>query len=70
MNDKDRELDPSLSAPQEANTVKHINFLEAEDAEPADNDDRADGNDANESPTKKAWEELRKENSEKESSKE
>lgn len=57
MNDK--EQDPQLQAPQEANTTKHINFLEAEDADSGatERDDNAD-----DSPAKKAWEELRREN--------
>ena len=56
----DKEQDPALQAPQEANTTKHINFLEAEDTT-ADNQDDDNGNDTNEdSPTKRAWEELRK----------
>ncbi len=58
----DKELDPNLQAPQEANTTKHFNFLEAEEAaDTGENNDRSDAND--DSPTKKAWEELRKEQS-------
>ena len=51
-----QEKDPQLGPPQEANTGKHINFLEAEEdsSEPKRNAD-AD----KESPTKKAWEEMR-----------
>jgi len=55
-----KEQDPALQAPQEANTTKHINFLEAEDPD-TDNPGVNTRNDTNdESPTKKAWEELRK----------
>ncbi len=59
MNDK--EQDPQLQAPQEANTTKHINFLEIEegDTNTTERNDNAD----DDSPTKKAWEELRQENS-------
>ncbi len=59
MNDK--EQDPNLQAPQEANTTKHINFREVEDADntgAAENSSDADSEDDN--PTRKAWEELRK----------
>lgn len=61
MNDKDQ--DPQLQAPQEANTTKHINFreLEEEDTGTTQTDDSADSD----SPTKKAWEELRRDNSKK-----
>ena len=54
----DKEQDPALQAPQEANTTKHINFLEAEEAT---DDNTSAGTDSNtdDSPTKKAWEELR-----------
>jgi hypothetical protein len=56
----DKEQDPALQAPQGANTTKHINFLEAEDADMG-NTGGDNGNDTNDdSPTKKAWEELRK----------
>ena len=59
MNDK--EQDPQLQAPQEANTTKHINFLELEER----SSDTAERNVSAEddSPTRKAWEELRRENS-------
>lgn len=59
MNDK--EQDPQLQAPQEANTTKHINFLELEE----ESSDTAERNVSAEddSPTRKAWEELRRENS-------
>ena len=59
MNDK--EQDPQLQAPQEANTTKHINFLELEEgsSDPAERNDSAE----DDSPTRKAWEELRRENS-------
>ncbi|HKG69115.1 MAG TPA: hypothetical protein VKA92_09620 [Segetibacter sp.] len=59
MNDK--EQDPQLQAPQEANTTKHINFLELEEgySNTAERNDSAE----DDSPTRKAWEELRRENS-------
>ena len=57
----DKEQDPQLQAPQEANTTKHINFLELEEepSDPAERNDSAE----DDSPTRKAWEELRRENS-------
>ncbi|MCW3110550.1 MAG: hypothetical protein JWQ09_5056 [Segetibacter sp.] len=55
----DKEQDPNLQAPQEANTTKHINFLETEEAEATNTNDRKDNDSGDESPTKKAWEELR-----------
>jgi hypothetical protein len=54
----DDEKDPSLQAPQEANTLKHINFAELEDTDNSDTNNANDNND-NDSPTKKAWQELR-----------
>ncbi len=65
MNDK--ELDPNLQAPQEANTTKHINFREAEEAA---GDNRGDDTDDSfdDSPTKKAWEELRRDEKNQQSS--
>lgn len=57
MNDK--EPDPNLQSPQEANTTKHINFLETEEA---GDTSTSGGTDNNDSPTKKAWEELRNDN--------
>ncbi|GEO09603.1 hypothetical protein [Segetibacter aerophilus] len=60
MNDK--EQDPNLQAPQEANTTKHINFLETEEGD-ENSTSNTKGNDNNDdSPTKKAWEELRNSN--------
>ena len=60
MNDK--EQDPNLQAPQEANTTKHINFRELDEAD--DSDVSANSSDAGsdefDNPTRKAWEELRK----------
>lgn len=50
------EKDPQLGPPQEANTGKHINFLEAE--ENNDNTPDRDTSD-DESPAKKAWKEMR-----------
>lgn len=66
MNNK--EQDPLLQAPQEANTTKHINFLEIEEGDTGttDRNDSAD----NDSPTKKAWEELRKDNANRDTNKE
>jgi hypothetical protein len=58
MNDK--EQDPNLQAPQEANTTKHINFLEAEEGESTN--DSSTGDEFADSPTRKAWEELRNDN--------
>jgi len=58
----DKNQDPNLQAPQEANTTKHINFLDSEsDGGSSDSDD----NDASgKSATKKAWEELRRDQQE------
>jgi len=62
----EEEKDLQLGPPQEANTGKHINFLEAEENNDgtSDNDtSSADDNDtsnADESPAKKAWEEMLK----------
>jgi hypothetical protein len=55
----DDEKDPLLEAPQEANTTKHINFAELEDTDNTSANNRTDKNDDDESPTKKAWRELR-----------
>lgn len=63
----DKEQDPNLQAPQEANTTKHINFLEAEEADDTTSDSNDDSDD--ESPTKKAWEQLRKDQKNKQASK-
>jgi hypothetical protein len=52
---KEEEKDPQLGPPQEANTGKHINFLEAEEDEERGIDRSTD----DESPTKRAWEEMR-----------
>jgi hypothetical protein len=57
MNDK--EQDPNLQAPQEANTTKHINFLETEEGAENNASDTAGNDRSEDSPTKKAWEELR-----------
>ena len=65
----DKEQDPNLQAPQEANTTKHINFLEAEEAATHNRSDDS-GDDFADSPTRKAWEELRKDNKEERNSKE
>lgn len=65
MNDKKQ--DPQLQAPQEANTTKHINFLEIEEG-PSDTAERNDSSE-DDSPTKRAWEELRQENLNKNSGK-
>jgi hypothetical protein len=51
--------DPNLQAPQEANTTKHINFAEDDTDKTSSNSNTHNDND---SPTKKAWEELREEN--------
>ncbi|HSU49228.1 MAG TPA: hypothetical protein VLJ41_01500 [Segetibacter sp.] len=55
----EKEQDPNLQAPQAANTTKHINFLEAEEND-AVNLNNTNNNDSDESQSKKAWEELRK----------
>lgn len=55
MSDK-QQPDPNLSSPQDANTTKHINFL---DTEEDTSDSISDDADDDESPTKKAWKELR-----------
>lgn len=65
----DKELDPNLQAPQEANTTKHINFLEAEETAGDIADDTDDRND-DDSPTKKAWEELRRDEKNQQNAKE
>ncbi len=57
MNDK--EQDPQLQAPQEANTGKHINFMETEEQDA--NNTGSSGENDNDSPTKKAWKEMREE---------
>jgi len=54
------EKDPLLSTPQEANTEKHINFTEVDEKD--NTGETNNGSDDEESPTKKAWEELREEN--------
>jgi hypothetical protein len=61
MIDKEQQ-DPNLQAPQEANTTKHINFLDAEEADASGTNDGTNKDSDDESPTKKAWEELRNEN--------
>jgi hypothetical protein len=55
--------DPLLQAPQEANTGKHINFRELEEtaANHSGGGDANGNSDEDESPTKKAWEEMREE---------
>ena len=66
----DKNLDPNLQAPQEANTTKHINFREAEErAGNATGDEQENFRD-DDSPTRKEWEELRKELKEDDSTKE
>jgi hypothetical protein len=59
--DKEEQVDPGLSAPQESNTTKHINFLEAE--ENAANSTSSDNDDAIDNPARKEWEEMREEKS-------
>lgn len=53
------EQDPSLQAPQEANTQKHINFPALEDE--GKRDDQSSNKD-DESQTKKQWQKMREEN--------
>lgn len=55
------EKDPNLQAPQEANTTKHINFLELEE----NSDNSGSKSQDEDSATKKAWEELREDNKKK-----
>ena len=54
----DKSQDPNLQAPQEANTTKHVNFLEADEG--SGNSDREDKDAPSDNATKKAWEELRR----------
>jgi hypothetical protein len=58
----DKEQDPNLQSPQEANTTKHINFREIEGSEASNTGDRTDNDTSDDSPTKRAWEELRNDN--------
>jgi hypothetical protein len=53
-----KEQDPNLQASQEANTTKHINFLELEEDGSSDRTSKHDTADED-SPTRKAWEEMR-----------
>jgi hypothetical protein len=53
-----KEQDPNLQASQEANTTKHINFLELEEGGTSDRTNSGDTSN-DDSPTKKAWEEMR-----------
>lgn len=64
-----KDQDPNLQAPQEANTTKHVNFLEAEEAGTENRDDDTDDS-FDDSPTKKAWEELRRDKENQQNSKE
>jgi hypothetical protein len=57
----DKKQDPNLQAPQEANTTKHFNFLESEEATDDSSSAGTENDSDNDSPTKKAWEELRQE---------
>jgi hypothetical protein len=52
-----KEQDPNLQANQEANTTKHINFLELEDND--NSSSVSDSSNDDDSPTKKAWREMR-----------
>ena len=56
MNEK--EQDPNLQASQEANTTKHINFLEIEENGSSERTGTGDTS-QEDSPTKKAWQEMR-----------
>jgi hypothetical protein len=51
------EKDPLLQAPQEANTTKHINFAELEETDNSSTSNSQGSED--ESPTKKAWQQMR-----------
>ena len=64
----DKEQDPNLQSPQDANTTKHINFMEIEEADAANTDGNTDTDNDSDNPTKKAWEELRKDNESKQTS--
>ena len=66
----DKDQDPNLQAPQEANTTKHINFLEAEETGGDDTNDNSNVDSFSNSPTKKAWEELRQDEKNQQTSKE
>ena len=57
MNNNEQQ-DKHLQSPQESNTEKHINFREIEKGDAPSNE--AGREDNSDSPTKKAWEELRK----------
>jgi hypothetical protein len=57
----DKDLDPNLQAPQEANTTKHINFLEAEENAASNNGDSSADLKEDDSPTKRQWQEMRNE---------
>lgn len=54
--------DKNLQAPQEANTEKHINFREVQEADQSSERSNTSTNSNDDSPTKKAWEELRDDN--------
>jgi hypothetical protein len=62
MNNNEQQ-DKHLQTPQESNTEKHINFREIEDGDAPSTEAGRDDN--SDSPTRKAWEELRKDNEQK-----
>jgi hypothetical protein len=53
--------DPHLQAPQEANTDKHISFREVEESDNAAENSSGETFRDDDSPTRKQWEEMRKE---------
>ncbi len=55
---KNNNIDPSLQSPQDANTQKHINFLETEEEGSAEN---LSSDQDEQSPAKQQWEEMREE---------
>ena len=62
MNNNEKQ-DKHLQSPQESNTEKHINFREIEEGDASAREGGRDDN--SDSPTKKAWEELRKDSEQK-----
>ena len=66
----DNKQDPNLQSPQEANTTKHINFMEVEENAGDTSADNAEPLKDDDSPTRKQWEEMRKEMKEDDSVKE
>ena len=59
---EDSKQDKQLQAPQEANTEKHINFREVDETDNTSGSSNDTSTEADDSPTKKAWKELREDN--------